>query len=201
VAAFFGTYCRVLAGCLHQGVGREGGRNVRPKAERKEARQFTLSLCVAPDRSTPDLERTAQRFLSFSSSPSASRGKLSLRDLLEVYTAALTLGKSVERMARGVGGGGWMGGDGGVGKCGDMGSVCMLTVSLLSSLPYITGRLSQTLSSSVPEGASPALDAALRAPLAKVVGGLARFQALVEEVYLWLGERRGRGKGGKEMYI
>ncbi|GAB5035154.1 dna mismatch repair protein msh-2 [Nannochloropsis oceanica] len=83
-------------------------------------------------RSTPDLERTAQRFLSF---PHASRDKLGLRDLLEVYTAALTL-----------------------------------------------GRLSQTLSSSVPEGACPALDALLREPLAKVMGGLARFQALVEEV-------------------
>lgn len=43
----------------------------------------------------------------------------------------------------------------------------------------------------MPEGTCPALDAALRAPLAKVVGGLGRFQALVEEVCWWLGERRG----------
>jgi hypothetical protein len=57
--------------------------------------------------------------------------------------------------------------------------------SLYTSTHTTTGRLSQTLSSSVPEGTCPALNAALREPLAKVVGGLARFQALVEEVSIY----------------
>ena len=84
---------------LARGRGREGRR---AEGRRKGTWQFTHSLCSTIDRSTPDLERTAQRFLSFSSSsPSASRGKLGLRDLLEVYTAALTLGKWREGENRG----------------------------------------------------------------------------------------------------
>jgi len=63
-----------------------------------------------------------------------------------------------------------------------MASVCTPTCHFPSPPYTTTGRLSQTLSSSVPEGACPALDALLREPLAKVMGGLARFQALVEEV-------------------
>jgi hypothetical protein len=66
---------------------------MREKREKNGEKQYTYSHCIASDRSTPDLERTAQRFLSLPSSPPASRDKLGLRDLLEVYTAALTLGE------------------------------------------------------------------------------------------------------------
>jgi len=89
-----------------------------------------------------------------------------LRDLLEVYTAALTLGRRGGPVDKGGGGG-----NGGL----------YLSLSRRGSRLGPAGRLSDALSS-LADATCPALDALLRLPLARVVAALARFQALVEEV-------------------